>query len=397
VLIRPVIDNFYYLKEVSPFLSPLYIVGVLTPLLAIWTISRYNKPNYSRLDTFIGIYSVLILLSCTFLLIRDTFSFDAIEYTLKLSFPVYVYYFSRRLIRSKEDLHGLLQTFLYSAMVVGGIFLYELIFNPINVVYSRGMERFQGSYADSMNYAVYMTCSMLIVCYAFLAKADSYSFNKRVIPLAIVIVISTLMLFNINHTASYAVVFAILLLFLLHSLRANIGVGIIFTCATLGIIYTFGYETIDEKIKPLIETDIQVVEGEKGNEALFHGRVGRWQNFLGVFFEQSTPVQFIGLPSGMDKPYMYISKGSHNDFVRTLLFTGFLGLIIYLVILGNLFFRIIKYSTPGHFMGLAALAILVLYSISTTPLLYQPMMYVLFPIFCIYALPLHVLEQKAGR
>ncbi|HEX5003120.1 MAG TPA: hypothetical protein VFW78_11545, partial [Bacteroidia bacterium] len=57
VILRPVIDNFYYLKTVSPFLSPLYLVGVLTPLLALWTIFKIKKPNYSKLDTLVGYYS----------------------------------------------------------------------------------------------------------------------------------------------------------------------------------------------------------------------------------------------------------------------------------------------------------------------------------------------------
>jgi hypothetical protein len=396
VILRPVIDNFYYLKEISPFLSPLYLVGILTPVLALWTISKYKKPNYSQLDTITAVYSVCVLFSCFWLLVRDTFSFEALEFSLKLSFPVYVYFFSRRLIRSKQDLHGVFQTFLYSSLVVAGIFLYELIFNPINVVMSRGMERFQGTYADSMNYAVYLTCALMIVCYAFLEKGSVYSPAKRIIPLLVVLIIGTLMLFNINHTASYAVSFAILILFLLHSLKANIGVGLIFSVAILGIVYVFGHETIDEKIKPLIETDMQVYEGEKENEALLHGRVGRWQTFLGVFFEQSTIVQFIGLPAGMDKPYMYISKGSHNDFVRTLMFTGFIGLIVYMIFLGNLTTRILRHRAAGHFLGLAAMSILVLYSISTTPLLYQPMMYVLLPVFCMYALPVSVLD-KSGK
>ncbi|HEX5002654.1 MAG TPA: hypothetical protein VFW78_09150, partial [Bacteroidia bacterium] len=331
-----------------------------------------------------------------FLLVRDTFSFDALEYTLKLSFPVYIYYFSRRLIRSKTDLHGVFQTFLYSSLVVAAIFMFELVFHPINVVYSRGLERFQGSYADSMNYAVYLTCSLAIVCYAFLEKQSVYSFSKRVTPVLIVVVLGTLMLFNINHTASYGVVGTTLLLFLLHSLRSNVGAGIAFSIALMAIIYVFGHETIDEKIRPLVETDIKVYEGEKDNEALLHGRVGRWENFLGVFFDQGIVAQFIGLPSEMAKPYMYISKGSHNDFVRTLMFTGFLGLLAYLFVLSSLFVRVTSHKTPAQFLGLSSLAILCLYSISTTPLLYQPMMYVLLPVFCLFTLPAPIIDDYAG-
>jgi hypothetical protein len=392
VLIRPVIDNFYYLKEVSPFFSPLYIVGVLTPVLCIYSIYQVKKPNYSRLDTYVGIFSILIIISCIGLMIRDAFSLDSIEYAIKLSFPVYFYYFCRRLIRSKEDLHGVMQAFLYSSIVVFAIFLYELIYNPINIAISRGMERFQGSYADSMNYAIYMTCGLIIVCYLIIEKSKKISLASKILLLTVVTTIVFLILFKINHTASYAVVVATLLIFVFHNIKSNFGFGLLLISSTLILATFFGFETIESKIKPLIETDIKVYEGEKESETLLHGRVGRWMNFIDVFQQESTITQFLGLPVGLDKPYMYITKGSHNDFVRTLMFTGYLGLIIYVLILLNLVGRIKKHNTSMHFLGIACLAAMCLYSISTTPMLYPPMMYVFFPVFCVLALPKQAMD-----
>ncbi|MDQ3051129.1 MAG: hypothetical protein M3Q95_09620 [Bacteroidota bacterium] len=394
MLIRPIVDNFYYLKEISPLFSPLYIVGVATPLLALYTIFKLPKPNYSRLDTYMGVFSVLITISCLALLISDAFSLNAIEFTLKFSFPFIMYFFCRRLIRSKNDLHGIFQTFIYSTFFVITIFCYELIFDPINIQISRGLERFQGSYADVMNYAIYMTGGILVVCYSFINKSivGHETGFKRFLPLLIALFLGILLLFNIHHTASYVVFIALLILFLLHTLKANFGYGLLFVVAISGLIYMNGTASFDEKIKPLIQTDISVYEGEKDNEQLLHGRMGRWMRFYDHFNSQNSFVQLFGLPLGMDNPYIYIGKGSHNDFVRTTMFNGYLGLIIYILIILNLLSRITGYLLPMRFLGFGALSIILLFSISTTPLLYAPLMYLLLPVFAMLALPKQVMD-----
>jgi len=387
VLFRPVIDNFYYLKEIPPFLSPLYLVGVLTPLLCVVAISRVGKPKYSRLDTIMSFYSVLIALSCFFLLIGDSFSMDSIEFTLKLTLPAFLYFFCRRLIRSKRDLIGVFVTFLYSSIFVLALLLYELIFNPISTQMSRGLERIQGNFADVSNYAFYATCGVLLSGFFFFENSKSKNSTKRILAFLAVLAISLLISSNIHHTASYAVIVALFTLFIINNLKAHKGSAIFFIFTISILAYAVGKETIDENIRPLIETDIQVYEGEKDSEALFHGRVGRWQTFLDVFFESNIVSQFIGVPSSVQKPFKYISKGAHTDYLRILMFTGYLGLATYLIFLWSIFKRSLKRGTSVKFLGLGALAIIGLYSVSTTPSLYAPLLYVLVPVTCILALP----------
>ncbi len=394
VLFRPVIDNFYYLKETSPFLSPLYIVGVLTPLLSVVAIIKVPKPNYSRLDSVMAVYSTLIFLSCAFLLIRAGFSMDSLEVSLKLSLPAFVYFFGRRFIRSKKDLLGIFQTFIYSAAFVLVILGYELIFNPISVQMSRGLERIQGNFADVINYAIYATCGVLLAGFYYFDKSKSWKFNKRVTIFMITVVISLVIISNIHHTASYAVIMGLFIIFLVNNLRSNLGGAVFFILTAAVVVYTFGKETIDENIMPLIETDIQVYEGEKDSEALLHGRVGRWESFLEVFDESNVVSKLIGLPSGMDEPFKYISKGAHNDFLRIMMFTGLAGLFAYLIFLFSSFMRTLKHDTPMRFLGLGTLAIFFLYSISTTPSLYAPLLYILIPVFCMLALPVNMMDKK---
>lgn len=57
VLIRPIIDNLYFLKDISPFLSPLYIAGVLTPLMVIYVLAKTKKPASTKLDRHMRFFS----------------------------------------------------------------------------------------------------------------------------------------------------------------------------------------------------------------------------------------------------------------------------------------------------------------------------------------------------
>ncbi|HXD93300.1 MAG TPA: hypothetical protein VNX01_08810, partial [Bacteroidia bacterium] len=67
VLIRPIVDNFYYLKNISPFLSPLYLVGIATPILCVYAIISFKRKDKSVFDFLFGIWTILILLSLTFM------------------------------------------------------------------------------------------------------------------------------------------------------------------------------------------------------------------------------------------------------------------------------------------------------------------------------------------
>ena len=393
VLIRPIIDNFYYLKNISPFLSPLYIVGILTPVLCVYTFISFRKKDKSVFDFLFGIWGFLIFFSMFFMFINDPLSKIFLEYFLKLSMPIYLFFFLRLLIRSQRDLDGVLQTFLYSSIFVVGVFLFELIVNPIKVLKTRDLERIQGYYGDVMNYAIYLSQGFLIVCYFYFTKKNLQSSLERNRLLIFTILICVACLFKISHTATYGVFLAIFLLFVLFNLKTNRTAGFVLIIVVSASAYFFGGDAIDKNVAPLLKTDIAVYEGKKSEERLLHGRVGRWKAMLEQFSGFPVAAQFFGMPLTLEDSYAEVSTGAHNDFVRILFFTGYTGVVIYLIIFIVFFTRLKHLQSNQHFLALGTLTILLLYSISTCPTLYAPMLYILYAVLCFLALPKSVLNK----
>lgn len=388
VLLRPVIDNFYFLKEVSPFLSPLYIVGALTPILCLLAIFKYRVRPLGRLDRFVGFWSASILVGCFLIFLFEPFSILGLEFVLKLSLPVYVYYFLRRLIRSERDLEGILQTVLYASVIVAFILAYELIGGPIRMEESRGKARIQGNFGDVVSYGIYIALATLSAGYFFFRdQLQQRPMRRATLVLAAVVAVSVVALVNMHHVASYTIFVGILGLFLLYNLRVNKAAGLGFlVLAGLAVIY-FGQGVFEDNIAPLIETDMEVYAGNQSSERLLHGRVGRWIFMLDLLSEQSVPVQFFGYPLNFEYAYHYIGIGSHNDFVRMLFFTGILGLVLYLILLFQIYKTSITLPDNQRFLMLGLLMATVLYSISTTPTMYAPFIYVLMSGVAFIAIP----------
>lgn len=200
----------------------------------------------------------------------------------------------RIFIQSREDLDGILTTFLYSGIIVAAILFYELFFGAIEVQESRGMERIQGSFGDVVSYSIYLLFCFLIATYFYFSKKGEVSKKKRLRTVLIVGVISVLILINIHHVASYTIFLGLILLFMIFNFKTNKGSAIVLSTILFLMFYIFGQPLIEEKIVPLLETDISVYEGDKGSDKLLHGRVGRWGDMLKTFTNENIFVQFFG-------------------------------------------------------------------------------------------------------
>jgi len=390
ILFRPFLDIFYFLKEVSPFVSPLYIVGLLTPVLILSSFLARTFPRRrdSLLDVPFAAWGSMLV--CNFILVLTLeYSIHALETALKLITPVLVFFYLRHLVRSQRDLMGVLTTFLYSTVVPFGMLLYERLVEPVSsLVYTRGFGRYEGLYADVVSYAIYIIGALLISCYFFLNADSAVPLKKRALLLTVVGSLTVLGLLSMHHTTSWGVAAAVVGLLLLYSIGKQ-QISTLTFVLLLGIVgYFFVGNTIGERLSTALQTDIAVIEGKKDVNRSFHGRMSRWKRYVAYWDDEPLLDKLLGTAwTATDLDSSMLGKGFQNDYLRNIFVAGLLGFCAYLLAYLVLFVRSIKMANQDKFLVQGGMAVILLYSITTTPTLYAPLLYLVFSIFAYAALP----------
>ena len=381
----------------------MYIVGILTPLFIIFSFLSKKFPQKIKsliCDLNFGMWSLLVAFNLSLLFLIDS-GFEVISDVLKYSTPLILFYFFRHFIRSKVDLIGVLQTFLYSAYIPAILLVYELLFGAISPEYLSegrgGGARIQGGYADIMNYAIYATGALLIQFYFFLRSNKLKAVtSKKTINLILVIIMSFVAFISIKQTSSWAVALFLFALFIFYNLKSIKGFLIILLISPL--LFFIGFNTFKDKIEPLIEKEYKVIEGDAGIERSFNGRMTRWIKYFEIWTEMPLSSNLLGAPLSNEKeaPTM-ISGGMHSDFVRVLFLSGVIGFLLYLSFLMVIFKRGFGLPVPEKFLIISAVGATLLYSVSATPLLYVPYLYYILPIFSYAALPKPILQLNEKK
>jgi O-antigen ligase len=394
ILLRPIIDNFYELKETSALASPLYIVGFLTPVLILMsTISNGFPSTHSTIeDVPFRIWSVLLVFNAATFWFIDL-SVVAFGDLIKYTTPIFLFFYARRIVQNKDDLHGILTTFLVSCLFPFGIFLYEAIFNPIAIEYISqgrgGGSRIRGAYADIMNYAIYFILFLIIVSYYFLEDLYEGRIRIKVKAWHLIIAIAFVLygLTRIRHVSTWGVFIALVLVFLFHNLRNT--KGLFFVLLFVAIVSTFFAQDIYiDHIEPLIGKELMVVEGESESNQAFNGRMTRWEKYFEVWEQMPAYNHFFGIvTANFKETVVMIGGGMHSDYVRQLFLTGFVGLFFWVVFLLAALARWFRLFMPEKYLIAATIAAMLMWSITTVPTLYAPLLYIVFPIIAYCLLP----------
>lgn len=394
ILIRPVIDNFYELKEASALASPLYIVGILTPVLILLSFTSSSLPKKINAieEVPFRIWAALVAFNAILFWMMQV-SVVAMGDTIKYITPLLIFLYARRFIQNKDDLHGILTTFLISCIFPFIVLAYESVFSPIAVEYISsgrgGGSRIRGAYADIMNYAIYLVGFMLIMGYYFLNTIYNTRPKLRIKPWHIVLALMFIFygLTRIRHVSTWGVSLVLLFLLLFHNLRNT--KGVFFVLAFGLIVATFFAQDIYVKnIEPLIHKEVLVVEGETESDQAFNGRMTRWEKYFEIWEQMPAINHFTGIVSAnFNETVIMIGAGMHSDYVRLLFFCGFIGLFFYVIFILSILFKWVALRMPEKFLLSGAVAAVMLWSVSTVPTLYAPLLYLIYPIFAYALLP----------
>jgi O-antigen ligase len=408
ILLRPIIDNFYKLKDVSPFISPLNIAGVLTPVLIIASIFSGKVPrrNSSSIANMFFIFGFLVIVN--WLLLDILFpSIDNLGNSIKSMTPPVLLFYMMYIIRSERDLHGILVSFLYSGIYLVGMMIYEFAFGSISgirVTEGRGGgERFIGFYNDMMNYAIYIVSAMLIGCYFFLRNVHSVKKSKNyTLKFVTIIAICIMGLIGIKHISTWVVCLVLFTLLAIFNLRKFKGFFILLFLTSIFMIF-FGESIYTSQIEPLIGKELNVASGDAEMESGLNGRVGRWERYFDVWFtEMPWYSRFVGVPtSGNRISLLMCGAGMHNDYVRNLFTAGIVGLFFYLLFLLLIIYKAMSFRIPERFLIIGSIVAIMLHSISTVPLAYSSYIYLLLSVISFALLPVkkayHVVPWKTKK
>lgn len=376
IFIKPAIDILWDVHVPTLPITFLQSFGVL--LVAVCLASLLSRRPYKATKgnhfshLFFAIWITLQILNEVVLLVSN-FSFDVFGLCLKVALPLYIYVFYRRHLFSQKDLDGILTTFYYSLSFLVVDFLYHFVFAR-EFVYSRGLTRLTTGYADVASLGISLNLSLLIVGY-FLLKSprnsDMYRRSKNLFYVNIAL--GCLILFNIHHAASTLIFIGILLCFLIYAQKRRLAVLLALGVGLLYVTVWPGDAHIQQFSK-LYGTDIAVMQGEAEESRAFHGRMGRWQRHFELFSEQDPYIQLVG---GITIQYAgLLGHGPHNDYLRVLFSSGYIGLFFYVLFLLAMLKRSLGLSKENMYLVQACFALVVLQSISLTPTTYHSVNFV---------------------
>lgn len=371
IITLPMFAATWEMKKSSGF-SPLQLFGLLVFCFGIMSIIRKKSTSPSLIFTF---YLFLFLLISNVLLVLGyEGSFSQFGDTLRTMMPFVLFFYFRKYLNSLLDIEGFLITFLIASVFPIGTLFYEIIFDPIREVYNTdsrgGGLRLSGFYADMFGYMSHIICGFICYCYFFIKNIDKRSkhFIFSNVGFLIVLLICLVGIFNLRHQASWAVFLALILVFI-YFIRKKVSFFqlIIFLLIMLGVSVYFYLEIFSV----LFAKDISVYEGNSRDTAALNGRVYIWKKYFAYWEDFSVLAQWFGAGIAQhEQSKVMISGGMHNDYVRYFFSTGIVGIICYLSFLIYLLKNSIKIkSSEFKFLMLASVIVIIMYSISTLPLL----------------------------
>jgi len=380
ILLKPIIDMFWDSKD-SGFFSPPQLLGVIFPFIAL--ISTLGERNRLESPPYLKILFVIIFTNDVITILLEPSLIMFGELIRHVTFIV-IFYYMIYFLNSEKNFQMFLHTFLYSCVIPFSILFYEILVGPINpsqLTASRGGGmRYNGGYADIMTYAIYFLGSFVIINYYFLKRILEKRIFLKNKWYWTIFIISIIGLFFIKLTAAWSIFGAILLLLFLYQARKS--KGLIYLAFLLIIGVAFAGDLMVAEINPLLNKEMNVIEGRAGYETSFNGRMSRWIRYFEIWEQMPSEVVFIGVAvSGFKEAPIMASGGMHNDFVRMLFHVGLIGLILYLLFFFHLTLNASRILPSDRFLLFSGIMVIMLFSISAVPTIYFTLQYLTMAIF----------------
>ncbi len=370
---RPLIDITWDWKH-SLGISPLQLIGVGLPFFLLWAVWRKT----GDFSSFLRCHQVVtsgcvchrVVTSWLFLgfaagvaaLVVDP-SKESAGMALKFVLPGLMILFGFHYLRSELVLTRIAQAVLIAAIVPAGFIVYELIFGPIGTSIRSGVIRYTGPYAQVSLYGIHFSMALMGAGYLALRR-ESAGWFYALLTLTALLAFSSAWIVHLTTWVVYMAVLSLLILFLILR-RAWLKSGMLVAVALLLTSAGFSIRSGEEYV-PIVTPDIDVITGEAPLDNFGNARGYIWRNILSAFEDLPLHAQLLGSSFSGRNYFGAAGFGAHNDFLRILMMSGIAGLLLYLAWLGLTIRAVLRLKGELRFLGLAAVVILLGFSVGLT-------------------------------
>ncbi|HXY55240.1 MAG TPA: hypothetical protein VEM40_11290 [Nitrospirota bacterium] len=362
VVIRPVIDCFYEFKYGIADIRPPEIFGVLLPTLLCLKILVSSEHGFRRAPLS-GLWIFYLYFQLFSVVLITTVGNDAkmaIDYFFRAFNGFIGFFLYQEFFRTRKDFRVLLLAHIAAGLVPLGMSVYQNILGGVirSETTIAGLVRNIGFYHDAYTLRFYCFQTMTAVILYWSYFMSGIRFLSRVF-LLVITALSVFTVYRIYSKAGYLIAAEWLVIwFAARRQFLQLGVIVLLIIAALFLMKK-DFSTIDM----VYSKEIGAMQGKEKTEMMLQGRVGGWQSLLNEYAKAPLVLQLVGDGSS--------HTGAHNDFIRALLGTGMLGLILYLSLLITIGMRVIanclRANTPLNVMALMLVGMWIVDAIGLVP------------------------------
>jgi len=322
---KPIVDIFWAAKS-QGLISPLFIVGVSVPALAIYRRKYLIKKTLANpYDNLILAYILIIgFITIIKIILVPQYLFNSINFFARILSVTSFYFIGKYYFVNDYKIKQLAYVTIASTIIPFFLTLAQQMFGKVahfsdvagtgakSAFYlhgRHGLVRISGIYEGVYELAFLGLCASLIIFSIQISKERLYNWCYIMLPIAIYF-----LYFTYSRSAWCLFIFSIFL-FCLIKQRFKLLVAMIF-CAV--IIYA-----LVPNVQYRFEDELSFVLGNSDFQRIGYGRGGLWLRVLNQFGKQDIIYQLVG---------NYNLGNAENQFLGTLIWFGYLGLLSFLLL-----------------------------------------------------------------
>lgn len=363
VLIRPITDCFYENQFAFAGLKPTEYLGVLLPTLIVLQILVSDKQSFTKalLAPLWIFFLYFQLLGVVLIMTVGGDAMLGVNYFFRAFNGFIGFYLFQEFFTTRREFKILLIVHIIAGLFPLGMSFYQNVLGGVikSEATIGGLVRNIGFYHDAYTLRLYCFQTLAAIILYWTYFLDGIRMISRTIMVTLSAV-ALLTIYKLYSKAGYLVCAEWLLVWNI-ARKKYLRLGVIaVVLIALGLTMQ---GAMTETVSTVYSKEVGAVQGKEKSDRLFQGRVGNWKTALREYADKSIVLQLVGDGS----PH----TGAHNDFIRALLGTGIIGLLLYVTLLGSVAvrctYRCFRESSPLNIMAVMLIGMWLIDAIGLVP------------------------------